>query len=229
MPPVEVGARFGISVAGLDVPGLSRPLSVQVPIGRVRAVVISDRSVARAVADLITGVTTTPEQVSITGPAEGRVRLVPPDGALKPHLTVLQNILSTPRRRRIPADAELEVRAKAASFGLDGLLDRYPHQIPAGRRRMTALARALRARPDALVLEDDADLPTWGSQLATAWRGYQVRSGAVAHDQPRTPDLLGGVATLLIVPTKDRAFGFDARPLVSLDAATGTGGHHGAG
>lgn len=223
MPPVGVGARFGISVAGLDVPGLSTPLTVRVPIGRVRAVVIADRSVARLVADLITGVAAVPEQVSITGPAGGRVRLVPPDGALHPHLTVLQNILSTHRRRRIPADAELEVRAKAASFGLDGLLDRYPHQIPAGRRRMTALARALRARPDALVLEDHADLPTWGSQLATAWRGYQIRPGSIADGQPRTPELLGGVATLLIVPSKDRAYGFDPRPVAV------TGEQHRAG
>lgn len=220
MPPVEEGARFGITVAGLDVPGLSRPLSLRVPIGRVRAVVIAKRSVARAVADAVTGVTPQPDQVSVTGPAGGRVRLVPSDGALLPHLTVLENILATPRRRRrFPADAEQEVRARAAGYGLDGLLDRHPHEIRAGSRRMTGLARALRARPDAVVLEDDPDLPTWGALLAPAWRGYQVRPGT---DQPRTPDLLGGVATLLIVPSRDRAFGFDSRPIVSRN---GTGDH----
>ncbi|HEY1572250.1 MAG TPA: hypothetical protein VGG05_12970 [Pseudonocardiaceae bacterium] len=223
MPPVEVDAGFGISVAGLDLAGLSRPLSLRVPIGRVRAVVIGKRSVAHAVADAVTGVTPRPDQVTVTGPAGGRVRLVPSDGALLPHLTVLENILSTPgRHRRIPDDVDHEVRAKAAGFGLDGLLDRHPHEIPAGRRRMTGLARALRARPDALVLEDEADLPTWGALLASAWRGYQVRPGPVTHAEPRTPDLLGGVATLLIVPSRDRALGFDSRPLVSRG---GTGDH----
>lgn len=229
MPPVEVGARFGITVAGLAVPGLTRPLSLRVPIGRVRAVVIAKRSVARAVADAVTGLTAPPGQVSVTGPAGGLVRLVPSDGALLPHLTVLENILATPRRRRrFPADAEQEVRARAAGYGLDGLLDRYPHEIRAGSRRMTALARALRARPDAVVLEDDPDLPTWGALLAPTWRGYQIRPGTAGHDQPHTPDLLGGVATLLIVPSRDRAFGFDSRPLVSLNG-TVTGDPNSAG
>jgi hypothetical protein len=229
MPAVEVDARFGIRIAGLDLPGLTRPVSLRVPIGGVRAVVIAGRRVARAVADAVTGVTPRPDQVSVGGPAGGLVRLVPPDGALLPHLTVLENILATSLRRgRIPADAEQEVRTRAAAFGLDGLLDRYPHQILAGRRRMTGLARALRARPDALVLEDDAGLPSWGTLLATPWRGYQVRPGSVARHRPDTPDLLGAVATLLIVPSGDRAFGVDPNPVVALEP-TGTGDHHRAG
>jgi ABC-type uncharacterized transport system YnjBCD ATPase subunit len=212
----EVGEMVGIELAGLLIPGLAEPLSLTVPTGRVRAIVSPVWQVRRAVADAVTGVAALPGRVSITGPADGRRRLVPVDGALLPHLTVLENIISTRRsaRERHAPEIEQEVRAKAAGFGLDGLLDRYPHEIPVGRRRMTGLARALRARPDALVLEDDEELPTWGALLATAWRGYQVRPGDSDHDEPRTAELLVGVATLLIVPTQDRAKAFDTDPLV---------------
>jgi hypothetical protein len=213
----------GIELTELEVSGLSGPLSLSVPVGRIRAIVSSAPYIGRAVADAITGISPSGGRVSITGPAEGRVRLVPTDGGLLPHLTVLENIISTRRsaRRRHMVDAERELRAKAASYGLDGLLERYPHEIPVGRRRMTGLARALRARPDALVLEDDLGLPTWGALLATAWRGYQIRTDSAGDDGPRIPDLLIGVATVLIVPTADRAYALDAHPVVLADQVTG--------
>jgi ABC-type thiamine transport system ATPase subunit len=188
-----------------------------VQIGRVRAVVSPVRRVGRALADAITGVTPMPDRVSITGPAEGEVRLVPSDGALLPHLTVLQNIIAS---RRHEPDAAQDIRTRAPSYGLDGILDRYPHEIQAGRRRMTGLARALWARPDAVVLEDDPDVPSWGALLAPAWRGYQVRP---AHHEALTPELLMGVATVLIVPTRDRARALDPHPLV-LDRGTTSAG-----
>lgn len=211
----------GIEVVGLDVAGLCHPLSLSVPTGVVRAVVIGDQHVARAVADAVTGITPTPA-VTISGPAHRRVRLVPSDGALLPHLTVLQNILAARPSTRHTDQAEQEVRAKAAGYGLDGLLDRYPHEIPVGRRRMTGLARALQGRPNALVIEDDPATPSWGALLATAWRGYQVRPDGSTRDGPRTPELLAGVATLLIVPTVDRATAFDADPI--RPACQGKGG-----
>jgi hypothetical protein len=210
---------IGIELAQLEVSGLSGPLSLSVPVGRIRAIVSPAPHIGRAVADAITGISPFGGRVSITGPADGRVRLVPTDGGLLPHLTVLENIISTRRssRRRHTVDAEQELRAKAASYGLDGLLDRYPHEIPVGRRRMTGLARALRARPDALVLEDDLGLPTWGALLATTWRGYQIRTDSAGDDGPRIPDLLMGVATVLIVPAADRAYALDTHPLVLAD------------
>lgn len=159
-----------------------------------------------------------PDRVSITGPAGGVVRLVPSDGALLPHLTVLENIVSS--RRYEPAVAQ-DVRTRAPKYGLDGILDRYPHEIQAGRRRMTGLARALWARPDAVVLEDDTDVPSWGALLAPAWRGYQVRPGATTQELPRTPELLMSVATVLIVPTRDRAGALDPAPLVLDRGASG--------
>jgi hypothetical protein len=209
---------FGVEVAGLEVAGLSEPLSFTVPIGRIRAIVSPERRIARAIADAVTGLAPHLGRVSINGPAGRQVRLAPSDGALLPHLTVLENIMSARRER-----SEQEWRAKAAQFGLDGLLDRYPHEIPVGRRRMAGLARALHARPDAVVLEDELGTPSWGALLATAWRGYEVRPRPVDRAEPdragrdepdRAPDLLVAVAAVLIVPTVDRARGFDARPIV---------------
>lgn len=176
------------------------------------------RRVARALADVITDITPMHDRVSITGPAGGVVRLVPSDGALLPHLTVLENIVSS--RRYEPAVAQ-DIRTRAPKYGLDGILDRYPHEIQAGRRRMTGLARALWARPDAVVLEDDTDVPSWGALLAPAWRGYQVRPGGATRELPRTPELLMGVATVLIVPTRDRAGALDPSPLVLDRGASG--------
>ncbi len=200
---------FGVEVAGLEVAGLDGALSLNVPIGRVRAIVSPERRTARAIADMLTGLVPARGRVSVTGPSGDKRRLVPSDGALLPHLTVLENIIPSGQDGHEPA-----WRAKAAGFGLDGLLDRYPHEIPVGRRRMTGLARALHALPDAVVMEDDLEMPSWGALLATVWRGYEVRSGDGGGAEPRTPDLLVGVATVLIVPTVERARDFDAHPIV---------------
>lgn len=220
---------------GLEITGVPDPLSLSVEIGSIKAIVSPDRRIARSIADAIVGIGPQSHRVSFRDgrSSGGRVRLVPPDGALLPHLTVLGNIVSTRRRtgRRHRLAAEQEIRAKAAEYGLDDLLDRYPHEIPVGRRRMAGLARALRARPAALVLEDEKGMPTWGSLLATAWRGYQVRADHADARQSHTPELLATAATVLIVPTADGARALDdepyligdADPLVHNDVGSGRG------
>lgn len=198
----------GVELTKVAVAGVGVPLTLSVPVGRVRAIVSPDRRVARAVADAITGFPPGPG-VSITGEStDGRpVHLVPADGALLPHLTVLDNIIRTdrPSDRRRRAEAEREVRARATEYGLDRALGCHPHEIAVDRRRMAGLARAMRGRPVAIVLEDDLGLPTWGALLAKQWP---------PPSDPPTPSLLLGVATVLIVPTKDRAAGLDADPVV---------------
>ena len=71
------------------------------------------------------------------------------------------------------------------------MTDRYPHEVTAGRRRLAGVARALGAQPAAIVLEDAAGLPTWGTLL----------------DFSGNPELLS-TALLLITPRDDRAAGF---------------------
>ena len=75
----------GIEVDELDVAGLCGLLSLRVPAGQMRAIVVPRRRVARAIADAVSGLTPS-DRVTVTG----RVRLVPSDGALLPHLTVLE-------------------------------------------------------------------------------------------------------------------------------------------
>lgn len=79
------------------------------------------------------------------------------DYALFPHLTVAQNVafgigksVFNPRRSAIPESA----RQWLAAFELDGVANSYPAQISGGQKQRTALARALSADPDMLLLDE---------------------------------------------------------------------------
>jgi molybdate transport system ATP-binding protein len=73
--------------------------------------------------------------------------------ALFPHLTVVENIayglrdLPPPQRR----ERIVEMRDR---LQLEGLDDRYPHQISGGQQQRVALARALARRPRLLLLDE---------------------------------------------------------------------------
>lgn len=180
-----VGLRLeGVSVSGV-------PERVRIDVGERRALVVAEDGQARRLADLVTGLEGPPPGCTVN--AGGRVRLVPAEGGLLPHLTVLGNVLHGHRTNRgAPrTTAEEECRAAAGRCGLDDVLDRYPHEITPGRRRLAGLARALRARPAVIVLEDAAGLPTWGSLL----------------EPDRDPELLSA-ALLLITDSTERATGF---------------------
>jgi ABC-type taurine transport system ATPase subunit len=177
----------GLRLAGL--PGL--PMPVEVEPSSKRAVVLADPRAARRLADLATGLRRPPAGGVVE--ASGPTRLVPAGGGLLPHLTVLGNLLhghrTGPGASRDTA-AE-ECNASARRLGLGDVLERHPHEITAGRRRLGGLARALSAHPCAIVLEDSPGLPTWGSLLEAA------------HD----PDVLSA-GLLLITGTRARAAGF---------------------
>jgi ABC-type taurine transport system ATPase subunit len=177
----------GLRLTGL--PGL--PAQVEVEPSSRHAVVLADPQVARRLADLATGLRKPPAGAAVR--ATGPTRLVPPDGGLLPHLTVLGNLLHGHRTGPgASRDSALdECRTSAGRLGLDDVLKRYPHEITAGRRRLAGLARALSAHPCAIVLEDSPGLPTWGSLLE------------VADD----PELLSA-GLLLITGSSARAAGF---------------------
>ena len=79
------------------------------------------------------------------------------DYALFPHLTLRQNVAfgldpgwRNPARRVEHPELERWLQA----LGLSHLADHYPEQLSGGQRQRTALARALVARPRALLLDE---------------------------------------------------------------------------
>lgn len=130
----------------------------------------------------------------------GACRLVPAEGGLLPHRTVLGNLVHGNRVGRIipRATAVDEIALTATGCGLDDVLDRYPHEITAGRRRVAGLARALCGLPavTTVLLEDAPDLPTWPNLLESV----------------HAPELLS-VALVLLTYDAERAVGFDPATL----------------
>jgi ABC-type nitrate/sulfonate/bicarbonate transport system ATPase subunit len=141
------------------------PERLRIDIGEQQALVMPSAAAARQLADLLIGAEEPPDSAVVK--TAGAVRLVPAEGGLLPYLTVLGNVVHghTIAHRVTRKAAEEECRVTAARCGLEDVLDRYPHEITPGRRRLAGVARALRAHPSVIVLEDASGLPTWGSLL----------------------------------------------------------------
>jgi ABC-type nitrate/sulfonate/bicarbonate transport system ATPase subunit len=167
------------------------PERVLVEVGEQRALVMPTAAAARRLADLVIGLEDPPDGAVVK--AGGAVRLVPAEGGLLPHLTVLGNVVHghAVTHRVTRQAAEVHSRQTAEWCGLEDVLDRYPHEITPGRRRLAGVARALRADPRVIVLEDAGGLPTWGSLLGL---------------KPN-PEL-GRAALLLITTDPERTTGF---------------------
>jgi osmoprotectant transport system ATP-binding protein len=84
-----------------------------------------------------------------------RIGYVPQDGGLLPHWRVRRNVALVPWLREA-ADADALAKSALELVGLDPAIfaERWPRELSGGQRQRVAVARALAARPDIVLLDE---------------------------------------------------------------------------
>lgn len=96
----------------------------------------------------------------VEGPRE-KTALILQDFGLLPWRTVRQNVELGLRIRGLRGDSSCESWLRR--LGIEQVAESYPHQVSAGQRQRTAIARALILRPDLLLMDEpfsSLDAPT---------------------------------------------------------------------
>jgi len=132
----------------------------------------------------------TGKETTSISPRDRNVGFVFQHYALFKHMTIFDNIAFGLKVRKIPnAEIKLRVYEMLDLVQLRGLDNRYPSQLSGGQRQRVAVARALAARPNVLLLDEpfgalDAkvreELRQWILQLHDQ---TQVTTLFVTHDQ----------------------------------------------
>jgi iron(III) transport system ATP-binding protein len=128
-------------------------------------------------------------------PDRRRLGMVFQDGALFPHLTVAANVgFGRPRPGRAAECLEL--------VGLAGRASAYPHELSGGERQRIALARALAADPEALLLDEPFAALDEGlrvglrEEVARVLRAAGASALLVTHNQQEALSLADVVAVM---------------------------------
>ena len=131
-------------------------------------------------------------------PEKRRLGMVFQQGALFPHLTVVENVAFGLKRaeRRDRAEEILELVA------LSELRDRYPDQLSGGQQQLVALARALAPRPRLVLLDEpfaslDAERrERIRDEVAAVLRRAGATAICVTHDQNEALSIADRVAVM---------------------------------
>jgi len=128
-------------------------------------------------------------------PEHRRIGMVFQEGALFPHLTVEGNVgFGAARRERVRECLEL--------VGLAMRAGSYPHELSGGERQRIALARALAADPEVVLLDEpfaalDAGLrESLRQEVVGILRADGTSALLVTHDQAEALSLAGTVAVM---------------------------------
>lgn len=93
--------------------------------------------------------------VASLGPERRRIGVAFQNFALYPHMTAAENIASPLHARRLGrSEIDAKVAAIAGLLKIAHVLDHQPRALSNGQKQRTALARALVANPDVLLLDD---------------------------------------------------------------------------
>jgi osmoprotectant transport system ATP-binding protein len=118
-----------------------------------------------------------------------RIGYVPQEGGLLPHWRVRRNVELVPWLREVTNARELAAKAlELVGLEPDRYSDRWPRELSGGQRQRVAVARALAARPDVVLLDEPfgaldaitrADLQTTFRQIR---RELGLTAVLVTHD-----------------------------------------------
>lgn len=132
-------------------------------------------------------------------PERRRIAVVPQEGALFPHLSVLGNVaygLGRAARRAGRAAAVLDL------VGLAGFQDRMPHHLSGGQQQRVAVARALAPRPPVVLLDEPfnaLDAALRAELRRDVWQALRADGATavlVTHDQAEALSMAEEIAVM---------------------------------
>ena len=167
---VEFSVAAGEVLAVLGPNGAGKSTTVAVIAGLLRA----DDAVVR-----VGNRTLTDTDRGVCVPVhDRRIGVLMQDPLLFPHLTAIGNVTFAARRHADRSEARPRARRWLAEVGADDLADRAPDELSGGQAQLVALARALAAEPEVLLLDE----PLAGLDVAGAATARSVLRRVLAAE-----------------------------------------------